>query len=60
MTKYLLGIDLGTTNIKGSLIRDDGSVIASASRANRLITSHQGWAEQSALQWWDNACQILT
>ena len=33
----LIGIDLGTTNVKGIILADDGTVIASASRENKLL-----------------------
>ena len=51
---YLIGMDLGTTNIKAILMGDDGTVLASASRANHLIMPGQ-----SADEWWDNAADIF-
>ena len=34
---YLLGMDLGTTNVKAMIMDENGNVAASASRANTLI-----------------------
>lgn len=34
---YLLGMDLGTTNIKAIIMDEKGNVAASASAANHLI-----------------------
>lgn len=57
--KYLLGIDLGTTNIKGNLMDDQGNLIASASRPNSRLTPKPGYVEQDPMAWWENACAIL-
>ena len=58
-TSYLIGMDLGTTNIKAILLREDGTVIASASRANQLIFPGANQVEQDANLWWSNAVEIL-
>jgi len=54
----LLGIDLGTSSVKVSVIdASNSSVLASAQypEIEAAITSHQpGWAEQSPNQWWDD------
>ena len=34
---YLIGMDLGTTNVKAILMGDTGEVVASASRENHLL-----------------------
>lgn len=57
--KYLLGIDLGTTNIKGNLMDDQGNLISTASRPNSRITPEPGRVEQDPMEWWKNACDIL-
>ncbi len=56
---YLLGIDLGTTNIKGNIMDDAGNVIATASRPNHLIFPGPNRIEQDPREWWDNAVAIL-
>lgn len=58
-TSYLLGMDLGTTNIKAIILREDGTVVASASRANKLIFPGPNQVEQDANLWWNNAVEIL-
>lgn len=54
----LLGIDLGTSSVKVSVIdASNSSVLASAQypETEAAIISHQpGWAEQSPNQWWDD------
>ena len=49
---YLLGIDLGTTNIKGNLMDEDGNLISTASRPNSRITPSPGRVEQDPMEWW--------
>ena len=56
---YLLGIDLGTTNVKGILIDENGHALASASEANALLFPGTGRAEQDPQLWWENTVKIL-
>lgn len=56
---YLIGIDLGTTNIKGIILADDGTVVASTSRENRLLFPGPDMVEQDAALWWHNTVEIL-
>lgn len=56
---YLLGMDLGTTNIKAIIMDDSGNVVASSSAANQLIFPGANMVEQDANLWWDNAVTIL-
>ena len=56
---YLVGMDLGTTNIKAIITDSEGNLIASASRPNSLIVQGHGMAEQDANEWWANAVSIF-
>ncbi len=56
---YLLGIDLGTTNIKAIILDENGTVIASDSRQNALIFPGPNMVEQDANLWWENTAAIL-
>lgn len=56
---YLLGIDLGTTNVKAIILDENGSVIASASRTNNLIFPGGNMVEQDPNCWWENTAEIL-
>lgn len=52
---HSIGIDVGTTNVKVALVRDDGAVIASSSQ--RLVTRREGpTAEQDAAALWAAVC----
>lgn len=56
---YLLGMDLGTTNIKAIIMDENGYVAASSSAANHLIFPGTNMVEQDANVWWSNAVTIL-
>lgn len=58
MTQCVLGIDVGTTAVKGILGTADGSIIAEASADNELISRYTGWAEEDARLWWDNVGRV--
>lgn len=55
---YLLGIDLGSSSIKVSLLNADaGKVIASyvaPGAEMEIVSSEKGWAEQDPEIWWSN------
>ena len=56
---YLLGIDLGTTNLKVVLIDREGRVVAQAKAAYPTHTPRPGWSEQDPQVWWEKLCKIL-
>ncbi len=59
MPDVLLGIDVGTTGVKGIAIDHDGAIVASAEEAYRLSTPRPGWAEQDPEDWWQAARAVL-
>lgn len=52
---YVLGIDLGTSSLKGLLADENGNVIATASSSYPLINLQPGYSEQSP-DLWVKAC----
>jgi xylulokinase len=48
----LIGIDVGTTGVKGIAISPDGSVLATANAGYALSTPKPGFAEQDPEDWW--------
>jgi xylulokinase len=53
MTDAILGIDLGTTEVKAGLIGLDGRLLAIARAGYGLDVGHgPGWAEQDPGSWW--------
>lgn len=55
---YVLGIDLGTSSLKGLLMNQKGEVVASASSDYPLIHPAPGYSEQDPYQW-IKACEVL-
>src|SRR5471032_2479898 len=55
----LIGLDVGTSGVKGIAISPDGELLASASESYALSTPHPGWAEQDPEDWWQAAQACL-
>lgn len=49
---YLLGIDIGTSNVKVLLISTNGDIVASETKTYPLYSPQQGWSEQNPDDWW--------
>lgn len=57
---YLLGVDIGTSESKGTLVTTDGRIVRTSARPHPLLTPRQGWAEHDAENsWWGDLC-VLT
>jgi len=54
-----VGIDVGTTGVKGVAIDGDGRVLATASAGYPLSRPHPGFAEQSPEDWWQATQRVL-
>ncbi|MCH5306833.1 MAG: carbohydrate kinase [Prevotella sp.] len=56
--KYLLGLDIGSSSVKASLVNvDSGKCVASAFYPEKeapIMALKAGWAEQNPQMWWDN------
>ena len=52
MTETLVGIDVGTTGVKGVAISPRGKVLATAEEPYPLSTPYPGWSEQDPEDWW--------
>src|SRR5436305_7824428 len=48
----LVGLDVGTSSVKGLAIDQHGVVVAAAERGYPLSTPRPGWAEQDPDDWW--------
>lgn len=48
-----LGVDIGTFETKGVLVDAEGAIVATATRAHRMLVPQPGWAEHRADEdWW--------
>lgn len=56
---YVIGMDMGTTNIKAVVLSNDGRVIADASLPNKFYNPGPDMHEQDANEWWQNVQYIF-
>ncbi|MFU8898143.1 MAG: xylulokinase [Roseinatronobacter sp.] len=54
-----LGLDLGTSGLKGLVIDDAGAVVAEASSPLTVARPHPGWSEQDPADWISAAEAVL-
>lgn len=59
MTELFMGIDAGTTSIKGILVDREGKIQADASEGIALSTPQAGWAEQDPFDWWNATIEVI-
>lgn len=55
----LVGLDLGTSGLKGIVVDETGRVLRSAAREYPLLTPRPGWTEQNPEAWWTAAQEVL-
>jgi xylulokinase len=56
----LVGLDVGTTGVKGVAVDADGGVLATAEEHYPLSTPKPGWAEQDPEDWWQASQRVLS
>jgi len=56
---FYIGLDLGTSVLKGQAINDQGKLVASFKKDIPLISRQSTWAEQSPEFWWSSALEII-
>ncbi|MCA0433714.1 MAG: xylulokinase [Proteobacteria bacterium] len=54
-----LGLDFGTSSVKGVLIDDRQKIIATASSPLKVSRPHPGWSEQNPEDWWKAAGKVV-
>ena len=55
----LIGLDVGTTALKGVAVSDDGRVEARAEEPYPFASPRPGWTEQDPELWWDACRRVL-
>lgn len=55
----LLGIDLGSSGVKATLVSPERGIVASTSREVALYSDHPGWAEADPQEWWSATCEVI-
>jgi xylulokinase len=59
MSEVLVGLDVGTSAVKGVAIAPDGEVLETVEVGYPLSTPRPGWAEQDPEQWWQASSEVL-
>ena len=55
----LLGIDLGSSSVKATLVSPERGIVASTSREVVLYSDFVGWAEADPQEWWSATCEVV-
>lgn len=56
---YVLGLDLGTSGLKGILVNKEGTVVDEASFDYPLLTPARGYSEQEPKEWYRAAKKVI-
>jgi xylulokinase len=56
---HLLGIDLGTTDLKATIFDVDGGLLGRGRCTNEYLAGPVGWAEQDPRTWWSGCCRAI-
>lgn len=54
-----IGLDIGTTGVKGLLVDEKGEIVGSWNEPLKLITPQSGWNEQDSKDWWKKTLIVL-
>ncbi len=57
--KFLIGLDLGTTAIKGVVMDQNSNIIAEASKVTSFIEPESGWFEIDPEEHYNDVCSII-
>jgi len=55
----LLGIDVGTSSVKGLICNLNGDIVTRALREHALSAPNPGWSEESPADWWANVVDVI-
>lgn len=56
---YILGIDIGTSNVKAVLYNTTGDLIAKSNKAYPTMHPNPGWAEQNPEDWFNSVASAI-
>lgn len=59
MSKYILGIDIGTSGTKAILMTTTGEIVAQKKDNYSFATPHPGWAEADAQDWLNAVTAVI-
>ncbi|MFW6035329.1 MAG: xylulokinase [Halothermotrichaceae bacterium] len=56
---YLMGLDIGTSGVKGVLVKENGEIAATSTEGYPLETPNPGWAQQNPEDWWAATVKVI-
>jgi len=59
-TKYILAIDIGTTNTKTAIVSLDGIIIDQKSEEVKTYYPKPKWVEVQPEDWWESICRMVS
>lgn len=60
MNKLIVGLDIGTSNVKAGLFNLDGRAVAISSVPYGICSPEKGWSEQDPTEWWNGAKEVFS
>ena len=57
--EFLVGVDIGSSGIKVTLLSPAQGIVASESSELNLYSDQPGWAEADPDQWWQGLCDLI-
>src|SRR6202165_682413 len=58
-SRYVLGIDVGTTALKAIALEREQGIVAQAELPHELFSLHSGWAEEDPERWWTTTLEAI-
>lgn len=58
MSRYVMGIDIGTTGVKTILLSED-RIVCQKTVSQQLLSPKHGWAEENAAEWWEHTVDAV-
>ena len=58
MSRYLMGLDAGTTSFKGAIYDEQGVLVAVHQLDYTLLTPQADWVEYPAEAYWNHFCEL--
>src|SRR5712692_7955969 len=58
-SRYVLGIDVGTTALKAIALEREQGIMAQAELSHELFSLHSGWAEEDPERWWTTTIDAI-
>jgi xylulokinase len=59
ISRYVLGIDVGTTALKAIALERDKGIVAQAEMPHELFSLQAGWAEEDPERWWTTTIESI-